>query len=77
MAFRDFTYPKVIEELGLTEETVPDLSGTVSPIAPGEPVRVALPSGLQLGPAAHSEVARMIWSWLSPPRKPTPGHQNS
>ena len=61
MAFRDFTDPNVIEDLRLTEETIPDLFGMVSPIAPGKPLRVGLPSDLQLGPAVQSEVARMIW----------------
>jgi hypothetical protein len=61
MAFRDFAYPDVIPQLGLTEQTVPDLFAHVPPVAPGEPVRAALPTGAQLGPAAHSEVARMIW----------------
>jgi hypothetical protein len=61
MAFRDFTYPEVIGKLGLTEETVPDLYTAVTPVAPGEPVLSSLPLGTQLGPAAHSEVARMIW----------------
>ena len=61
MAFRDFTYPDVIPQLGLTEETVPNLYAHVPPVAPGEPVRAALPPGTLLGPAAHSEVARMIW----------------
>lgn len=61
MAFRDFQYPDVIAQLGLTEQTVPDLFGHVPPVPPGEPVRAALPPGARLGPAAHSEVARMIW----------------
>lgn len=61
MAFRDFRYPDVITQLGLTEETVPDLYTHVPPVTPGDPVRFSLPAGTQLGPAAHSEVARMIW----------------
>lgn len=60
MAFRDFIYPDVIAQLGLTEETVPGLYDHIPPAVPGDQVRVALPSGTQLGPAAYSEVARMI-----------------
>ena len=61
MAFRDFSYPDAIAQLGLTEDTVPGLYAHVAAIAPGEAVRASLPPGTQLGPAAHSEVARMIW----------------
>ena len=61
MAFRDFTYPDVVGQLGLTEETIPDLYAAVPPLAAGDSLRTSLPPGIQLGPAAHSEMARVIW----------------
>lgn len=61
MAFGEFNYPDVVAQLGLTEQTVPDLFAHAPPVAPGDPARAGLPFGTQLGPAAHSEVARMIW----------------
>jgi hypothetical protein len=61
VAFRDFTYPAVVGQLGLTERTEPDLFAGVPGLAPGETLRAALPAGIQLGTGAHTEVARMIW----------------
>jgi hypothetical protein len=61
MAFSDFTYPEVIQQLGLTERTVPDLFADIAPLQPGPALRASLPLGLRLGPAAHSEVSRAIW----------------
>lgn len=61
MAFSDFRYPDVVSQLGLREVTVLNLFAGVCSVSPGELVRAALPIGSQLGPSAHSEVARMIW----------------
>ena len=61
MAFSDFQYPDVLQQLGLTEASEPDLFAGVSPVAPGPLLRSALPVGTRLGPGAHSEVSRAIW----------------
>lgn len=61
MAYSDFKYPKVVQELGLTELVARDLFAGVPPVAPGPVSRYALPAGRQLGVGAHSEFSRAVW----------------
>lgn len=61
MAFSDFVYPAVIQELGLTQTSAPDLFGHVPSVAPGPTLQSFLPRNVRLATAAHSEASRSIW----------------
>ena len=61
MAFRDFHYPDLITQLGLTETTEPNLFADVIRVPPGPLLAASLPVGGRLGPSAHSEFSRAIW----------------
>ncbi|MBX9584572.1 MAG: hypothetical protein K2X87_30080 [Gemmataceae bacterium] len=61
MAFSDFKYPKVVQELGLTETSPPDLFGAVPPVPPGDMLLHFLERGRRLGPGAHTEFSRSVW----------------
>lgn len=61
MAYRDFKYPQVLHDLGLTLGPAADFTGPMPPVAPGPAVLGGLPVGSQLGPLAHSEFSRSVW----------------
>jgi hypothetical protein len=61
MAFSDFTYPAVLQDLGLTLAATTNLFPNVAPLQPGPALAHALPLGTSLGAAAHTETSRMIW----------------
>ena len=60
MAFSDFRYPDVIEELGLSESTE-KLYQNVVPVPPTEILRGALEINVRLATTAHSEASRSTW----------------
>ena len=61
MAFRDFTYPDLIRQFGLTDVTEPNLFAAIPPVDPGKLLRDTLGQSAALGAGANSEAARMIW----------------
>jgi hypothetical protein len=61
MAFSDFTYPSVLRELGLTLGPSVNRFGTTAPVSPGPALTAALPFGIELGAAAHTEFSRAVW----------------
>lgn len=61
MAFSDFTYPAVLQDLGLTLGAPEDLFAAIPPVAPGPVVRASLPYGESLGGMAHTEFSRSVW----------------
>ncbi|MBX9628693.1 MAG: hypothetical protein K2X82_33165 [Gemmataceae bacterium] len=61
MAYSDFKYPKVLQDLGLTETSPPDLFGAVPPVPPNDLLRGNLVRGVRLGPGAHTEFSRSVW----------------
>jgi hypothetical protein len=61
MAFSDFTYPGVLQELGLTLAPSVELFPNVQPLAPRPALVAALPLAVELRAAAHTETSRMIW----------------
>ena len=61
MAFSDFTYPAVLQDLGVTLGPAVELFPNVQPLEPRPALTAALPIGIELGAAAHTETSRMIW----------------
>ena len=61
MAFSNFLYPDVLQELGLTFHTAVNLFGNVPPVPPGPILQPALAVGIQLGTSAHTEASRATW----------------
>lgn len=61
MAFSDFKYPKVVQELGLTLVTPPHLFPGVPGVPPGEALRLSLAVGGRLGSLADTTYSRAVW----------------
>jgi hypothetical protein len=61
MAFSDFHYPDVLQQFGLTLQTVPDLFTGVPGVAPGPILLASMPIGIRLGTSAHTEASRATW----------------
>lgn len=61
MAYRDFEYPRVIGQLGLTEQPAWNLFGRVPPVAPREHLTLALVGGQQLAAGEATGLARKVW----------------
>jgi hypothetical protein len=61
MAFSDFKYPDVIDDLGLIERSVADLFPDVPPVAPSAALAASLPGNVRLATTAHSEASRSTW----------------
>ncbi|MBA4065541.1 MAG: hypothetical protein C0501_17860 [Isosphaera sp.] len=61
MAFSDFQYPAVLQQLGLTLTPAVNLFPGVPPVAPGPFLRAGQSIAPELGAAAHTELSRMIW----------------
>jgi peptidoglycan hydrolase-like protein with peptidoglycan-binding domain len=61
VAFNNFKYPDVIQQLGLTEAVVADLFAGTPAVEPGAALRVTLPVNQQLATTAHTEASRSTW----------------
>ena len=61
MAFSDFQYPAVLQQLGLTLAPPADLFPGTPPVAPGPYLRGSPPLVPELEASAHTELSRMIW----------------
>ncbi len=61
MAFSDFTYPAVLQDLGLTLGSPVNLFATTAPVAARPALTAALPLGIELGATAHTEFSRAVW----------------
>lgn len=61
MAFSDFKYPNVLQQLGLTWRTEPNLFAAVAPIPPGHAFRDTLEIMTPLATTVNTEKARSEW----------------
>jgi hypothetical protein len=61
MAFRDFTFPEVLADFGLTETAPADLFAAVPPIPAGPIARHAAGPGARLALMVNSEKGRSEW----------------
>ena len=61
MAFSDFTYPAVLQQLEVTLGPSAEMFAGVPPVPPGNVLTAALPLSMSLGPAAHTEFSRAVW----------------
>jgi hypothetical protein len=61
MAFSDFQFPGVLQELGLTWQTDPDLFAAVPPVAPTPAFADTLRVGARLAATVNTEKARAEW----------------
>lgn len=61
MAFSDFQYPEVVQQLGLTWHTEPDMLGPVETVAASLALRESLAVNLRLAGSINTEKARSEW----------------
>ena len=61
MAFSDFTYPAVLQQLEVTLGPSAEMFAGVPLVPPGNVLTAALPLSMSLGPAAHTEFSRAVW----------------
>lgn len=58
MAFGDFEYPELLQQFGLTWQTVEDLFANVPPVAPAPTWRETITTGARLATIINTEKAR-------------------
>ena len=61
MAYSDFTYPAVLQDLGLSLGPAVSLFAAIPPVAPLPPLALSLPLSAELGALAHTEFSRAVW----------------
>ena len=61
MAFPDFKYPEVVQQFGLTWQTVTDLFASVPGLAPSALLQQSIAAGAPLAAIVNTEKARSEW----------------